>query len=712
MTMTMDQLLRMTNDKLWATREKAFLNLSQMVLHNNNHTDVSHLVATPTLAVQFVHCLADHMVDHHHRVAKAAMEACIACLESSDDNNNNVLLSKTMGQYMQVLLPAMAHQQSNSLKPMLNGVAERCIDSVCARHDVSALVTTVLNVLATESAEKVKLCLLELLARLIPEASSNGNDNSGDFFADAANTRMFLLRMAGVLTLRPTDRLKKAVDCILYAVFEMDESMFVAQLFDLPRDRYLILEREISGSSTCQLISERITAHYNGGSSSAVEDDDEEEDDEEVSVASPALNHHTATADMSARQRSSSPPSIMSSTDVFTVEAPTTHSPKANAANFEEESAENVMPQLQKHTKHSSSNARVTKSPFAPIEDVVSSSTSKNSNVNNSDATDVHDDDAVLKTPNRKTKVQTPETAPMTDPVIRYMARPPVSEEKALLKDGSSAESSIVCILGNLSMESQDQDKYLGMQSLVRLAKEGNDAMWKKHFGQVLFCLLEGVGRPEHGVMVEQLTTTPEKSKDDAHTSISEFGNKGSVRHLYLQGIRALIRFQPDYFLEFMEIVVDRLLILTKDTSNEEVCHTAEKALESLVQVLEPVKYFEKLVSAVNRTGADDIVLSGLRTLTKLVPSVPESNLKSNLPLLMPCVIKAICHSSLVLRKAAVFVIVEMYFVLGESLLHHLGQLNAAQMKLVTIYIERNEKAKKLQSSNNSPTAETVSAIN
>lgn len=150
---------------------------------------------------------------------------------------------------------------------------------------------------------------------------------------------------------------------------------------------------------------------------------------------------------------------------------------------------------------------------------------------------------------------------------------------------------------------------------------------------------------------------------------------------------------------------------MTNDGNNEEVGLTAEKALESLVQVLEPVKYFEKLVPAVNRTGEDEVVLSGLRTLTKLVPSVPESNLKSNLPMLMPGVIKAICHSSLVLRKAAVFVIVEMYFVLGESLLHHLGQLNAAQMKLVTIYIERNEKTNQIKTSA-SLIAETVGASN
>ena len=63
--------------------------------------------------------------------------------------------------------------------------------------------------------------------------------------------------------------------------------------------------------------------------------------------------------------------------------------------------------------------------------------------------------------------------------------------------------------------------------------------------------------------MVDQLTPM-KSSKHDANITLPEVGNKGSVRHLYLQGIRAMIRYQPCHFSEFMEIVVDRLLLVCR----------------------------------------------------------------------------------------------------------------------------------------------------
>ena len=46
------------------------------------------------------------------------------------------------------------------------------------------------------------------------------------------------------------------------------------------------------------------------------------------------------------------------------------------------------------------------------------------------------------------------------------------------------------------------------------------------------------------------------------------------------------------------------------------------------------------------------------------------------------------------MRKSVVFALVEAYFVLGDSLMPHLAGLNAAQLKLITIYVERQQKAR------------------
>ena len=73
-----------------------------------------------------------------------------------------------------------------------------------------------------------------------------------------------------------------------------------------------------------------------------------------------------------------------------------------------------------------------------------------------------------------------------------------------------------------------------------------------------------------------------------------------------------------------------------------------------------------------------------------LVDRISIISLKSELPSLLSLFHKALCHKSVDMRKATVFVIVELHFVLGDEL--ELDDFTDCQRRLIDVYIERHPK--------------------
>ena len=258
-------------------------------------------------------------------------------------------------------------------------------------------------------------------------------------------------------------------------------------------------------------------------------------------------------------------------------------------------------------------------------------------------------------------------------------------------------------ILNNLSINSCVQDKYAGMQDMVQLARQQHvPEVWQKYFGQILLSLLEGIGSGN---------TNPNQCSPSNASPTSDFlvRDESAVKHLYLQGIRALLKYQPQFFIDYIEIVVDRLLLCSRDTTYE-IVHTAEKALENLATSLDSTRCLKVMTPYLSRVGDDAIMLSCMRTIRFVLRRCSSPTLTSNLPLLLPAIIAAFNSSSVDQRKAVVFALVEIYFVLGDSLYPHLTELTAAQLKLVTIYVERQKKS--IDSSKSQPGAKEKESTN
>ena len=73
-----------------------------------------------------------------------------------------------------------------------------------------------------------------------------------------------------------------------------------------------------------------------------------------------------------------------------------------------------------------------------------------------------------------------------------------------------------------------------------------------------------------------------------------------------------------------------------------------------------------------------------------LIERISVDSLKAALPSLLPLFHTALSHKSVDMRKATVFVLVEIYFVLGDEL--DLGEFSDCQRRLIDVYVARHTK--------------------
>ena len=134
----------------------------------------------------------------------------------------------------------------------------------------------------------------------------------------------------------------------------------------------------------------------------------------------------------------------------------------------------------------------------------------------------------------------------------------------------------------------------------------------------------------------------------------------------------------------------------TKDAPFETI-NTAEKALLNIVSGANPETCFKDLLPYfsididLNDEKDSPDVLSAMRVMRYLVPKVSPESLEVALPLMLSFFRTTIEHVSVHFRKASVFALVEMFFVLGDDLIN-LDTFKDCQQRLLQAYIERHSK--------------------
>lgn len=92
------------------------------------------------------------------------------------------------------------------------------------------------------------------------------------------------------------------------------------------------------------------------------------------------------------------------------------------------------------------------------------------------------------------------------------------------------------------------------------------------------------------------------------------------------------------------------------------------------------------------------VLLSALRTLKHLIESVSAVKLREAMPGLLQLLHHTINHKSVDMRKATVFVVVEMYFSLGREL--NVDGFSDGQKRLIDVYVGKHPKNNAMVDSN------------
>lgn len=284
--------------------------------------------------------------------------------------------------------------------------------------------------------------------------------------------------------------------------------------------------------------------------------------------------------------------------------------------------------------------------------------------------------------------------APAGTPLVNLLARaPPLSPER-IARDSADPVGEIVT---RLSGRDGPGEQRLAVKALALYAREnGRDLSPSSPSGggggysRVMGCLLDQIAA------VRDADDGPAGPGASAGPSRKGMSPRHQMQHIFLQGVRSLVQFVPAR-LEVGEVrrIVDSLMECTRDAPFE-IVHTAERALQNLSSS-NPEASFGCLLPYARADGLDlndaanpPALLSALRTLRCLVDRVSGDALGAALPSLMSLFRGTVCHRSVDVRKATVFVLVELHFVLGDGL--DLDGLSDCHRRLVDMYVDRHPK--------------------
>lgn len=204
------------------------------------------------------------------------------------------------------------------------------------------------------------------------------------------------------------------------------------------------------------------------------------------------------------------------------------------------------------------------------------------------------------------------------------------------------------------------------LRSLAVAARTEGPAEWEKHFGRVLILVLDSLAQRD-----------PQGVRDAALLCLQE-----------------LVVHQAGFFDDFAEVVASKLFEAYQSCSEGEKQAAAaiDRTLERLIGVIEPSRGLELLLPVISSEGVP-LLQAATRLLSLVLQRMPPQRVLEQLDVVLPGVVAAFGNPNPEVRKAAVFCLVDIYMILGEQVMAHLVKdLTPSQMKLVTIYIGRQQR--------------------
>jgi len=234
----------------------------------------------------------------------------------------------------------------------------------------------------------------------------------------------------------------------------------------------------------------------------------------------------------------------------------------------------------------------------------------------------------------------------------------------SMLDDSKHQQQSLSGICQLLSMHNQRVPERLrAFDDLSLLTRDPNLVQWEEHFKTVLLLLIETLGDSNPDIRANALRLLKELCMHQA------------------------IRFRP-----YSELTVLRVLEAHRETEKE-VLRRAEECASALAGLL-PAHICLRVLVPVIVSGDLPRQLGAIKMLTKLLAEMSSSDLQTILPDVVPGVVNAYNNEDSGVRKASVLCLVVLHNGVGEEpLTPYLASLNSSKMKLLKLYITRNQTA-------------------
>ncbi|KDP26431.1 hypothetical protein JCGZ_17589 [Jatropha curcas] len=231
------------------------------------------------------------------------------------------------------------------------------------------------------------------------------------------------------------------------------------------------------------------------------------------------------------------------------------------------------------------------------------------------------------------------------------------------LPDSGPSIPQILHLICNGNDESSIASKRGALQQLIEASMANDHSVWSKYFNQILTAVLEVL--------------------DDTESS---------TRELALLLVVEMLKNQKDAMEDSIEIVIEKLLHVTKDVVPK-VSNEAEHCLSIVLSQYDPFRCLSVVVPLLV-TEDEKTLVTCINCLTKLVGRLSQEELMTQLPSFLPALFEAFGNQSADVRKTVVFCLVDIYIMLGKAFLPYLEGLNSTQLRLVTIYANRISQAR------------------
>ena len=201
----------------------------------------------------------------------------------------------------------------------------------------------------------------------------------------------------------------------------------------------------------------------------------------------------------------------------------------------------------------------------------------------------------------------------------------------------------------------------LALEALSRLAKEGDELIWKDWVGEVSVACVEVLKRPADGGIG---------------------GHEAAMECLFAINARV-----PGLVASLVPMQVDALLS-TAQYGRRSLLALAEETATSLLCDCNPYLAIDVMEATICRAQAP-VLQSALRVAARVVKRFCHGFITQNARRLVIPMLPHMNHADADVRKSVVFAVVALYQVVGAELRQFLEPLTASQHKLVAIYLER-----------------------